>query len=93
MDAAGNLYGTTQQGVTTQGFYCMNGGCGTIFKLTPSADGPWVETIAFTFDNNDGSKPYAGLIQDRTGNLYGTASGGGTNNQGVIFEFTPAPAR
>ncbi len=93
MDAAGNLYGTTRQGGSTQGFYCYQAGCGTIFKLTPVGNGQWTESIVHAFDNDDGSAPEDGLVQDRAGNLYGTAGGGGTNNEGVVFEFTPAPAR
>lgn len=91
MDAAGNLYGTTRQGGSYQGYYCSYSGCGIIFELSPVGNGQWTESIVHTFDNNDGSLPSAGLTQDRAGNLYGTASGGGTNNDGVVFELTPAP--
>jgi uncharacterized repeat protein (TIGR03803 family) len=88
MDAAGNLYGTTRQGGQT-GYECGEG-CGTIFKLTPSSNGQWTETILYEFNENSGGwQPHDGLIMDGAGNLYGTAIYGGTNSGGVAFEFTP----
>jgi uncharacterized repeat protein (TIGR03803 family) len=89
MDAAGNLYGTTSQGGGHDGFYCYYGGCGTIFKLTPSAKGVWTESIVHIFNSDDGTQPFAGLIQDSAGNLYGTAQGGDTYGAGVLFEVVP----
>ena len=77
-DAAGNLYGTT----------AFAGGCtdaGMIFKLAPSGE----ETQVYVFSGGtDGAHPWAGLIRDSSGNLYGTASGGGSNGQGVVFKVT-----
>jgi uncharacterized repeat protein (TIGR03803 family) len=70
LDAAGNLYGTTQRG----GNNCRLGGCGTVFKLDTSG----TETLLYMFTGAaDGYYPYAGLIMDSAGNLYGTASSGG----------------
>jgi len=87
-DNAGNLYGTASSG----GAY----GNGTVFKLTPSADGRWTEKVLHTFTGGkDGGSPVAGLIFDQAGNLYGTTTGGGTTGCwydwtcGVIFELTP----
>src|ERR1017187_5215686 len=87
-DAAGNLYGTTSQGGT--GSNCVTG-CGTVFELTPAAGGGWTETVLHSFDLNgtDGSQPFAGLIFDAAGNLYGTTYGGGTYTYGTVFELTP----
>jgi uncharacterized repeat protein (TIGR03803 family) len=84
-DSAGNLYGTTYQG----GLY----GVGTVFELTPGPDG-WTETIQHEFDNNgkDGINPYAGLIFDSTGRLYGTTVGGGAYGFGVVFKLKLQPA-
>jgi uncharacterized repeat protein (TIGR03803 family) len=82
-DGAGNLYGTTVFGGTFQG---------TLFKLTPNQDGTWTESVPHSFAGgyNDGSRPYAGLIFDRAGNLYGTASFyGGPGWGGIAFELTP----
>ena len=91
MDAAGNLYGTTYEGGTGN---CLNGnihGCGTVFKLTPTAGGEWAETVLHNFSNGtDGINPVASLIFDTAGNLYGTASGGGVYMGGIAFELMPS---
>lgn len=81
-DAAGNLYGT----IALQGAF----GWGSVFKLTPTGGG-WTYTSLhdFTGDGPDGVEPIGGLVVDISGNLYGTASGGGTSGSGVIFEITP----
>jgi uncharacterized repeat protein (TIGR03803 family) len=63
-DAAGNLYGTTEVG----GAY----GRGVVFKLTSNPDGTWTEGVLHSFTGAHGSEPYAGLIFDAAGNLYGT---------------------
>ena len=85
MDAAGNLYGTTY----IDGAY----GYGTVFKLTPS-NGGWTYTSLHDFTGgSDGANPISSLVFDANGNLYGTASQGGTGNCpggcGVVFEITP----
>jgi uncharacterized repeat protein (TIGR03803 family) len=80
-DAAGNLYGTTSVG----GAY----GYGTIFELSPGSK--WSETVLHSFQNAaDGAYPYAGLISDSKGNLYGAATQGGTAGGGTIFTLTPS---
>ncbi len=94
-DAAGNLYGTTVEGGT--GSNCIFG-CGTVFELTPAAGGGWTEKVLYSFNANgtDGYYPYAGLIFDAAGNLYGTTRYGGTSSGcapygcGTVFELTPA---
>src|SRR5271157_110097 len=82
-DAAGNLYSTTVGG----GDYDY----GTVFELTPAAGGGWTEQVLHSFGNGtDGASPYAGLIFDAAGNLYGTTYLGGTYGYGTVFELTPA---
>jgi uncharacterized repeat protein (TIGR03803 family) len=83
VDQAGALYGTTLLG----GQSACN--CGTAFKLTPSSNGKWSRSSLYAFDGKHGSNPDAGLIPDATGNLYGTAGGGGADGFGVVFEITP----
>ena len=69
-DKSGNLYGTTEYG----GSCNSNSICGTVFKLAP--DG--TETVLYRFlGGNDGASPYAGVIADKSGNLYGTTYVGG----------------
>ena len=83
LDKAGNLYGTTREGGT-------NGG-GIAFKLTPGTEGTWTEAILHEFPAtpHDGGLSYAELLQDRSGNLYGTTSGGGVGSgDGVVFKLT-----
>lgn len=81
MDAAGNLYGTT----ACDGAHQM----GNIFKLTPSSGG-WIYTSLYDFTGGqDGAYPLSNVIMDESGNLYGTASAGGSSNNGVVWEITP----
>ena len=84
-DAAGNLYGTTYYGGDLNcGF---TGGCGTVFKLDTTGK----ETVLYTFtDAADGAQPFAGVIRDAAGNLYGTTQTGGTSGNGTVFKLNSA---
>jgi uncharacterized repeat protein (TIGR03803 family) len=89
-DAKGVLYGTTYSGGST----VTLSNYGTVFMLTPASlgTGPWKETILHSFKgltNTDGYYPDGGLILDKSGALYGTATGGGSGNVGVAFKLTP----
>jgi uncharacterized repeat protein (TIGR03803 family) len=88
-DAAGNLYGTTSGGGNACSPY--NNGCGVVYKLAPGSGGQWTYGLLHTFNglSSDGAVPYAGVILDNAGNLYGTTEMGGSANQGVVFEVTP----
>ena len=80
IDSAGNLYGTT----------VVDGanGYGAVFKLTHTQNG-WSYTSLHDFTNgDDGAYPYSSLVFDSAGNLYGTASAGGSNGLGVVFEIS-----
>ena len=80
-DQDGNLYATTYG----EGAY----GMGTVFKLTPGSGG-WTYTSLHDFTGgSDGAYPQAGLTIDSDGNLYGTASLGGTDQAGTVWEITP----
>jgi uncharacterized repeat protein (TIGR03803 family) len=98
LDASGNLYGTTMYDGAGAG--CV-GGCGTVFKLTRTANG-WTQAVLHSFSNNgtDGYWPYAALIFDSSGNLYGTTFSGGASGTschtasygcGTVFELSPSP--
>ena len=92
-DSAGKAYGVTSGG----GKYCFeDGGCGTIYELTPTASGEWIERVLYDFCSTgnpdtcpDGAFPTAGLIIDARGNLYGTASGG-IGTAGTVFRLSPS---
>ena len=87
MDAAGNLYGTTTAGGGNSGV-----DFGTVFELSPMADGEWMETILHIFKNNghqDGLEPNGSLVFDAAGNLYGTTVVGGSIGFGTVFELSP----
>ncbi len=81
LDASGNLYGTTSGGGAN-----LNG---TVFELRHKAGGGWTEKVLHTFNGKDGNAPYAGLIFDSSGNLYGTTTVGGAYGDGTVFELMP----
>jgi uncharacterized repeat protein (TIGR03803 family) len=76
-DAAGNLYGTTANGGTSE--------LGTVFKVDKTGR----ETVLHSFTGypTDGAHPWAGLLRDAAGNLYGTTYGGGTLDYGTVFKL------
>lgn len=81
-DREGNLYGTTRLGGAHNS--------GTVFKLQPNPDGSWVESVLYGFTGGkDGGTPYAGLMFDPAGNLYGTTYSGGANKAGTVFKLRP----
>ena len=88
MDASGNLYGSTYKGGAAD--------AGVVFKLSPPATtttAAWTEKILYTFQGgSDGSEPGTGVILDKSGNVYGTTTLGGTgdNNGGIVFKLTAA---
>jgi uncharacterized repeat protein (TIGR03803 family) len=78
-DSAGNLYGTTYQGGAA--------GAGVVFKVNTAGH----ETVLYSFTGGaDGAYPYAGVIRDSSGNLYGTAFAGGTGGVGVVYKLDTA---
>lgn len=51
-------------------------------------------TVKFNFDfEANGAQPQTGLSKGKNGNLYGITQYGGTNNEGVIFEYDPANSK
>jgi hypothetical protein len=87
MDAAGHLYGTTENGGSG-----INDAYGAVFELTPNAaKTTWTETVLHSFCGYDscidGSYPMAGLIMDAAGHLYGTTVLGGAYGYGTVLEL------
>ena len=78
-DAAGHLYGSTENG--------GNQGGGTAFKLTPTGNGNWSYAPLYPFVGGTYCGSYGNLAFDAKGNLYGTTfCDGGVGN---VFELTP----
>ncbi|MGA2133430.1 MAG: choice-of-anchor tandem repeat GloVer-containing protein [Bryobacteraceae bacterium] len=80
LDSAGNIYGTTLLGGTAN--------MGVVYKIDPSGQ----ETVLHTFTGGyvDGYWPYAGVILDSSGNLYGTTFRGGALDSGSVYQIDPA---
>jgi uncharacterized repeat protein (TIGR03803 family) len=87
VDAAGNLYGTTEYGGAN--------GAGVVFTLSPNGTG-WTETVLYNFCSiggpycTDGEYPHSNLIMDDSGNLYGTTLTGGSGEYGTVFQLSPS---
>ena len=84
----GTLYGTTFAGGIDKK--------GVVFKLVPPTAGAtgWTEHVLHSFTGReDGGEPLGALIIDDAGNLYGTATvGGSVAGDGVVFELSPPAA-
>jgi uncharacterized repeat protein (TIGR03803 family) len=80
MDKKGKLYGTTLMGGANN--------YGAVFEVAP--DG--TEKVLYSFggapNGTDGILPYDGVIEDKSGNLFGAAYGGGADANGAIFKVT-----
>jgi len=75
-DAAGNIFGTTYWGGPAN--------AGVVFKVSPAGVG----TVLYSFTGGaDGGNPQGDLVQDSSGNIYGTTLYGGGANAGVIFKL------
>ncbi|BDV41021.1 hypothetical protein DSM21852_42750 (plasmid) [Methylocystis bryophila] len=108
IDQNGNLYGTTIFGGLETGVggpppdstSAQTGfGNGVVFELSPTGRGNYSYRLLYQFTgitNVDGANPWAGLIADAAGNLYGTTYGGGAPGisnvgNGVVYQLSPGP--
>ena len=86
----GTLYGTTNTGGAADG-------TGTVFRLTPPASGDrrarWRYEILYVFRNATGRALLTGVVVDKAGNVFGSASGGGPKRNGILFKLTPPGPR
>ncbi len=91
-DGSGNLYGTASRG----GAFAF----GAVFELSPPASpgGAWTENLIYSFKGTkqkDGSRPFAGLLFDPSGHLFGATTTGGVKTTacpdgcGTVFELMP----
>jgi len=91
LDKHGSLYGTTnvgglEGGCNTSGFGGY--GCGVVFKLTHAKKG-WNESLLYTFNgSSDGGFPYAGVILDKGGNVYGSTYAYGSYGSGTVYKLS-----
>jgi len=88
----GNFYGMTAEGGASD---LCSGGCGTVFKITPSG----TLTTLHSFATTDGANPNGSLVQATDGNFYGTTYVGGANacpapenTCGTVFKMTSSGA-
>jgi uncharacterized repeat protein (TIGR03803 family) len=85
-DSTGALFGTTF-GATLLSDPCLCVGAGAVYKLTPQSGGTWTYTVLHAFPYAAG--PYAGVISDSSGALYGTTYKGGATDNGTVFKLIP----
>ena len=89
LDSLGNLYGTTLTGGANN--------AGVVFGVgLVKATGKWAEKVLFSFGGNaqfgpNGATPFAGIVFDSKGNIYGTTKAGGQKGAGTVYELA-APA-
>jgi uncharacterized repeat protein (TIGR03803 family) len=82
----GNLYGTTGSGGVINS-KCEPGGCGTIFRISPSGAFATIYSFCSKAKCADGDGPGV-LMQDTNGDFYGTTDLGGANNHGTFFRLS-----
>lgn len=81
-DSHHNLFGTT--------YYGGAKGLGSVFELSPNPNGTYREKVLYSFNGGsaDGSSPTSTLLADKSGDLFGTTSAGGsTCDCGTIFKL------
>lgn len=59
-------------------------GYGTVFSLDTSGKN---FNVLHSFSGTDGANPFADLVLDSSGNLYGTTFGGGSGSGGTVFKL------
>src|SRR6516164_5559008 len=62
----------------------------TVALAAPNADASWTLTTLHSFTGgSDGAVPWAGVISDSAGVLYGTTQRGGGANSGTVYKLIP----
>ncbi len=79
-DSAGDLFGTAPEGGAN--------GAGTVFELVNNGGGNYTPAILASFSSvGEEQYPYAGLLANASGDLFGTTEEGGSNDNGAVFEL------
>jgi len=91
--ADGDFYGTTYAGGAPSDF-CY-GGCGTVFKITPSGTLTTLHSFCSQSGCSDGASPDSILVQGTDRDFYGTTQYWGANGStgdeaGTVFKITPS---
>jgi uncharacterized repeat protein (TIGR03803 family) len=81
-DSRGNLFGTT--------WYGGNFNYGTVFEVVAGSGS--ITTLA-TLNSSSGAHPLGGLVEDSSGNLFGTTFHGGPTDGGTLFEVVAGSGR
>jgi uncharacterized repeat protein (TIGR03803 family) len=82
VDPSGAIYGTTSEGGTSNN--------GTVYRLTRTGN-RWTHTVIYNFPGGaSGRFPFAGVIRDPAGNLYGTTTAGAQGAGGVVYKLAPS---
>ena len=76
IDSSGDLLGATYLGGSS--------GDGTVFEITA---GSGVITTLASFNGTNGANPGGGVVEDGSGDLFGTAENGGSSGCGTVFEI------
>ncbi len=85
----GSLYGTTYYGGNTLECNDSGPGCGTIFTISPTTG--FTSLYKFSYDPNDGQRPYGRMLQGADGNFIGSFnSDAPTNNSAFKLSVQPA---
>ena len=80
LDASGDVFGTTQFG--------GRDGFGTTFEIVKTSSGyATTPTVLASFNYTDGADIQGGVVADSSGDLFGTAQGGGAVTDGVVYEI------
>lgn len=82
--ASGHVFGTTEFGGAK--------GLGVVYELSHDGNG-WSEKELHSFyenASNDGGEPWAGVVFDKVGNLYGVTYNGGLFDGGAAYKLTPS---
>jgi uncharacterized repeat protein (TIGR03803 family) len=93
----GDFYGTTGEGGANGGANCApDGGCGTVFKITPTGTLTTLHGFCAQSGCTDGRLPVGTLVKATNGDFYGTTNQGGADDNcsdslscGTVFKITP----
>jgi uncharacterized repeat protein (TIGR03803 family) len=98
VDSAGDIFTTTEQGGGSTA--CGSSGCGTLVEFVPHGSAYTIRLLYAFPGGRGGSSPVGGLMLDSSGNVYGTAEGGGdllgpcksSGGCGLVFKETRGSA-